>query len=157
SLTDAILRTLIRLFITRRHLLEWETAAAAEARLGGGLWTSCRTMWAGPFVAVALTGLLAYASPASLPAASLFITPWLVSPLVAWLVSLPLPVPRIDLSDDERREVRRLACKTWGFFEVFVGDTDHWLPPDNYQEGPVEAVAHRTSPTNMGLLLTSTL
>ena len=43
------------------------------------------------------------------------------------------------------------------FFETFVGDDDHWLPPDNFQEVPDGRIAHRTSPTNMGLLLLSTL
>src|SRR5262249_44628491 len=43
------------------------------------------------------------------------------------------------------------------FFETFVGPEDHWLPPDNYQEDPRGQVAHRTSPTNMGLCLLSTL
>src|SRR6185312_15716895 len=82
---------------------------------------------------------------------------WLLSPVIAWLVSRPLPQRKETVADADRAMLRRLACKTWGFFEAFVGDEDHWLPPDNYQEGPVEAVAHRTSPTNVGLLLTSTL
>src|SRR5437667_406652 len=49
------------------------------------------------------------------------------------------------------------GCRSWGFFETFVGDADHWLPPDNFQEEPRERIAHRTSPTNQGLLLLSTL
>ena len=53
--------------------------------------------------------------------------------------------------------MRTAARKTWGFFETFVGAEDHWLPPDNYQEHPVAVVAHRTSPTNMGLALLANL
>ena len=53
--------------------------------------------------------------------------------------------------------LRRIARKTWHFFTTFVGDADHWLPPDNFQEIPDGRVAHRTSPTNTGLLLVSTL
>ena len=53
--------------------------------------------------------------------------------------------------------LRKLARKTWAFFEQFVGPDDHWLPPDNYQEHPVATVAHRTSPTNMGLALLANL
>src|SRR5262249_32342572 len=82
---------------------------------------------------------------------------WLCAPLVAFLVSQPLPRVAKPLSDAERRSLRLVARRTWGFFETFVGDADHWLPPDNYQEDPKGQVAHRTSPTNIGLLLLSTL
>src|SRR5207244_7790728 len=61
------------------------------------------------------------------------------------------------LTAEDVRFLRRVARKTWSFFETFVGDEDHWLPPDNYQESPRGVVAHRTSPTNIGLLLLSTL
>ena len=64
---------------------------------------------------------------------------------------------RSPLSDAERRALRRIARKTWHFFTTFVGDDDHWLPPDNFQEVPDGRIAHRTSPTNTGLLLISTL
>ena len=45
-----------------------------------------------------------------------------------------------------------IARRTWRFFETFVGAEDNWLPPDNFQEDPVPVIAHRTSPTNIGLL-----
>src|SRR5262249_36064070 len=82
---------------------------------------------------------------------------WLLSPGVAFQVSRPRPVAVTPLSDDERRALRRIARKTWQFFATFVGDEDNWLPPDNFQEIPSGRVAHRTSPTNLGLLLLSTL
>ncbi|MGL4554789.1 MAG: glycosyltransferase family 2 protein, partial [Gemmataceae bacterium] len=144
NLLDAVGRTLARLFVTRRRLLEWETAAATEARLGDGLGTYARGMAGGLLLAMAAAGLVAWAAPGSLGAAAVFLVPWLVAPLVAWTVSRPTPVRRVELSAAERAQARQLASKTWGFFEAFVGDVDHWLPPDNYQEGPVEAVAHRT-------------
>ena len=62
-----------------------------------------------------------------------------------------------NLTDDQTIFLRKLARKTWAFFEQFVGPDDHWLPPDNYQEHPVATVAHRTSPTNMGLALLANL
>ena len=50
-----------------------------------------------------------------------------------------------------------IARRTWRFFETFVGDEDNWLPPDNFQNDPRPVVAHRTSPTNIGLLTLSTV
>ena len=52
---------------------------------------------------------------------------------------------------------RMIARRTWRFFETFVGDADNWLPPDNFQEDPQAKIAHRTSPTDIGLLLLSTI
>ncbi len=156
-LVDAISRTLIRLCVTRRNLLEWETAAAAEQRLGNGLASFLRQMWFSPALAVALGLVLAFARPDALLAAAPFLIAWLVAPFVAFWVSRPPRVVDETLTAEETRPLRRLARKTWNFFETFVGEEDNWLPPDNYQEEPREAVAHRTSPTNMGLYLVSGL
>ena len=63
----------------------------------------------------------------------------------------------MDISADQRSNLRILSRKIWGFFEKFVTAEDNWLPPDNYQEEPVERIAHRTSPTNTGIYLLSNL
>ena len=76
---------------------------------------------------------------------------------MAFRVSLPRPVADLHLTEPERTALRRVARKTWLFFETFVSDADHWLPPDNFQEIPDGRIAHRTSPTKQGLLLLSTL
>ncbi len=156
-LTDALVRTLVRLFVTRRRLLEWETAAAAERRLAGGLATFVRILWFSPAVAAPLALGLFLGRPDSLAAAGPFLIAWAVAPLIAFWVSRTPRVVEETLTAEERKALRRIARKTWGFFETFVGAEDHWLPPDNYQEAPREAVAHRTSPTNMGLYLISSL
>jgi cyclic beta-1,2-glucan synthetase len=153
---DAIARTLWRLFVTRRHLLEWVPAAQAKTApvldLGG-----CYRRMVGALVvagaAVAITyvsGNVAWALAAPL------IVLWLASPAVALWVSLsPLTASRVPVSDVDRRALRLTARRTWRFFETFVTATDHMLPPDNFQEDPAPATAHRTSPTNMGLYLLS--
>ena len=154
---DAIGRTLWRVFVSRVHLLEWETAAAAEARLGTGLVQFVGSMWP----AVVLSGVLAvvvgWLNPAAAIAAAPWLAAWAFSPVIAWWVSRPLREAEPRLSDIERAELRRTARKTWRFFETFVTEGDHWLPPDNFQEDPKGVVAHRTSPTNIGLLLLSNL
>ena len=152
---DAIGRTLFRVFVARRRLLEWETAAAAERRLGGDLGTFLRILWVSPTLALTLFVILCFCRHDALWSALPLLAAWFVSPFVAFWVSKPPPVEERELTDLERRLLRRLARKTWGFFETFVTEEDNWLPPDNYQEDPKAAVAHRTSPTNMGLYLVS--
>ena len=82
---------------------------------------------------------------------------WFISPLIAWWISEPLNRREARLTSDQINFLRKISRKTWGFFETFVGPEDHWLPPDNYQEHPLAKVAHRTSPTNMGLALLANL
>ena len=82
---------------------------------------------------------------------------WLASPAIAWWISRPLARREARLTADQTLFLRKLARKTWAFFETFVGPEDHWLPPDNYQEYRAAAVSHRTSPTNMGLALLANL
>jgi cyclic beta-1,2-glucan synthetase len=61
------------------------------------------------------------------------------------------------VSADDRAYLRTIAQRTWSYFEEFVGAENNFLPPDNIQVSPVLTVAHRTSPTNIGLGLLSTL
>ncbi|MGA2703308.1 MAG: glucoamylase family protein [Isosphaeraceae bacterium] len=154
---DAVVRTLARLLVTRRRLLEWETAASTEQRLGTGLRDFLAGMWGTLALAAASAAVVALMRPSALWAASPFLAGWFLSPVVAFWVSRPKQVRDLMLSEDERRALRRITRKTWLFFETFVGDEDHWLPPDNFQEIPDGRIAHRTSPTNQGMLLLSTL
>jgi cyclic beta-1,2-glucan synthetase len=154
---DATARTLLRHFVTRRHMLEWETAASTERRLGGGVLDFVANMWPSMALAVILALVVAGVHPGALPAAAGVLAAWFFAPLVAYWVSLRPPAGETPLSESERQELSQIARRTWHFFETFVGHEDHWLPPDNFQEDPAGKVAHRTSPTNMGLLLLATL
>ncbi len=150
---DAILRTLWRMVVSRKHLLEWSTARDQRGDFGASL----GAMWIGPALAIAGGVALAMLRPAALiPAAAVLIL-WFASPAVAWWMGLPLPVDIAQLTAEQTVFLRKIARRTWWFFETFVGADDHWLPPDNYQETPTAVVAHRTSPTNMGLSLLANL
>ncbi|MCS6852425.1 MAG: glycosyl transferase family 36 [Gemmataceae bacterium] len=157
SLLDAIGRTLLRLYVTRRNLLEWETAFVTERRLNHDLTSVVGQMAWAPAAAVAAAGAHVASRPDAHPAAAPVLVAWFVAPLVAWGVGLPRPPREAPLDAVQRRSLRRIARKTWAFFETFVTADDHWLPPDNYQEDPKGALAHRTSPTNIGLYLLSAL
>jgi len=156
SSVDAIIRTLWRRFVTHRNLLEWTTAAAAERKLGSGLPAFAKRMWPPAAGAVALLVFLAWGRPDSLPWAAPLLLAWAASPWVAFHVSQPLRDRLEPLTADEQRLLRLAARRTWLFFEEKVTGDDNWLPPDNFQEDPPR-LAHRTSPTNIGLLLLSTV
>jgi len=153
----AILRTLWRMGISRKNLLEWNPSAHGKPLRQSGLLSSYATMWIEPVLTVIVVVLLSIFFPENLPVAAPVLLLWLLAPLITWYASKTLKKQGAILSDDQHIFLRKLARKTWNFFETFVVANDNWLPPDNYQEQPLEEVAHRTSPTNIGLSLLADL
>ena len=153
----AIVRTLVRTGITGRHLLEWTASGETVAEGNGGPAASMRAMWYAHAVSGTVFLLLLVMRPQALPAAIPILLMWLASPLLAWWISLPLQRLKTRLSTEQVAFLGRVARRTWAFFEVFVGPQERWLPPDNVQEQPDVGVAHRTSPTNIGLALLANL
>ncbi len=155
---DAIVRAVWRSAVSRRHLLEWTTAAAAQASATTRLIELARKHWGVPLAALTLLGLLVAArTPYPLFAAVLCIV-WSLSPVWTWWVSRPRPPRHHDaLSRTDRHYLGRIARDSWRLFERCVVPGDHELPPDNLQTAPHDMVAHRTSPTNIGLYLLSTM
>ena len=154
---DAIVRTIWRMLVTRKLLLEWSPSSNQDRNRRTDFVAYCRTMWIEPVLATAAVMYLIRSDPDALDVALPILALWCASPAIAWWISQPITRREVYLTGGETIFLRKLARKTWAFFEEFVGPEDHWLPPDNYQEHPVAVVAHRTSPTNMGLALLANL
>ena len=158
-MVDAIFTTLVRIYISRKRMLQWTTSAHTIRLFGRQrkITTMWQRMLGAPLVSM-LFGLLIYlVNPTTLYVGLPLIGLWIISPQVAYWISLRRDYERGEpLSKVENQKLRNIARQTWLFFERFVGPEDHWLPPDHYQEDPKGSVAHRTSPTNIGLLLLST-
>lgn len=154
---DAVARTAWRLFVSRRHLLRWQDAARTErdvSRLGGAS-DRWRAMAAAPSLALAIGIALAWARPSALPVALPLLIAWAASPQLAVTLARPADRPQRPLTAARRRWLATVARRTWLYFERYAGPDERWLPPDHFQEDPLGTVAHRTSPTNIGLLLTT--
>ena len=155
-LSDAIVRTVYRLTISRRNLLEWTTAAQSKLYASSTVWGFYRGMSGSVLLVASLTLLLLLAAGGIPWIAVPFLLGWLCAPIVARSVSLPArPANRESLTADDERRMRIMARQTWSFFDTFVTAQHNMLPPDNFQETPNAVVAHRTSPTNIGLYLLS--
>lgn len=157
-MADAISRTLIRVFVTRRHMLQWVPAAQLVAQKHAGVSDYYARMLPAPFLSGCLTLAVALWAPWSLfltvPLAAL----WALSPAVAmWASRTPAIAARSRPSRTDIRMLRMTARRTWRYFETFTTSDDHMLPPDNFQEDPAPVLARRTSPTNIGLYLLCTI
>lgn len=155
-MTDAIVRTIYRKMVSRQKLLEWVTAAQSERESQDDLRLFLRLMWPAELLAIIAALLQVFFRPGFQSEVWLFTAAWAASPFIAYWISLPPRIKNNRLTANDLTFVRLVARRTWRFFETFVGPDDNWLPPDNFQEDPVPVVAHRTSPTNVGLLLLST-
>jgi cellobiose phosphorylase len=158
---DAIVRTVWRMRVARTRLLKWNPSSEVDRTLAGqgrsdaaACW---RSMWMGPVVAVMTAAYLVAADPMGLAVAGPILLLWFASPGIAWWISRPLARHQASLTAGQTFFLRALARRTWAFFDTFVGADDHWLPPDNYQEYRVGSIAHRTSPTNIGMALLANL
>ncbi|MUT64825.1 glucoamylase family protein [Paenibacillus sp. NEAU-GSW1] len=157
-LLGAIVRTVYRLAISKRRLLEWtsqaevertnkDKAAPAMAGLGIG-YLLIVLMAAGVFttgsVSVFITGIV-------------ICLLWSFAPLaIRWLDQPPVR-DEAQFSKQEQEMLLKLARDIWAFYEDFVTEKDNWLPPDNVQIEPDRGIAHRTSPTNIGMYVTCAL
>ncbi|HSG76023.1 MAG TPA: glucoamylase family protein [Burkholderiales bacterium] len=155
-MSDAIGRTLVRLLVSRRRLLDWVTAGQATVSPRLELPGFYRHMSGGVALGALAALALGWAGSEAWPVAAPFVLAWLAAPAIArWTSLSPLVAGRVPVSPADARALRRVARRTWRFFETFVTAEEHWLPPDNFQEDPKPVVAHRTSPTNLGVYLLS--
>lgn len=150
---EAIGRTVYRLFISRKNLLEWTTAAEAEKMAGDNYRRLFRP---------ALLATAAYLLPLAIfrPSALVIYLPllalWLYSPALARRISRA-PAAEDEPTLEDKALLRRLAQKTWLYYEKLVGEDTSHLPPDNFQAKPPTGSDYRTSPTNIGFYLLALL
>ncbi len=168
---DAIGRTLYRLFVSHRRMLEWQSALLVERSMAEVGRITRRAMRASllivAFGAVAVVlNAIRRQRDLGLPLESLELTAfvfglltacWLATPRIMATISKP-SVPRRGLLNSVTRDTAmRYASLHWNFFDTFVTVNTHWLAPDNFQSHPEPVVAMRTSPTNIGLQLLATI
>jgi cyclic beta-1,2-glucan synthetase len=154
---DAIWRTNWRMIVSHRHLLQWNPSQNLTGRSNKNLFQTYTSMWFPVLLAIGVFEWLQYKHSDGMGVSLPFLIAWMLAPAVAWKISLADKDKAVDLNESQKLFLNKLARKTWAFFETFVVAGDNWLPPDNYQESPVERIAHRTSPTNIGLSLLSNL
>ncbi len=152
-MTDAIIRALWRTYVSRRRMLEWQTAAQTKSAAGGHLRQFNWALGSATVPIIVSCAAILLLNRDAITVVAPLLTGWWLIPVVAAAISYPTTPRRYAPDSEETRSFRRIARLTWRFFEDFVGDADNHLPPDNVQFEPTEIVAHRTSPTNIGLYL----
>ena len=153
-MADAIVRTLYRLSISHKYMLEWTTAAQASSGHRNGLHNSYSLMASSAIAGFLTLAIAAYRGGNHWMMLIPLALAWFAAPALAWHISKSQLTEDTQASTvEDYRNLRRVARRTWRFFATFVTAQENMLPPDNFQEAPLPVVAHRTSPTNIGLYL----
>lgn len=155
--TDAIVRTNWRMIFTRKNLLEWAASDTISSNIKNNIWSVYKLLWIVPLLSIVCAGIFIYTGSVALFIIAPLLILWLLAPALTWLLGLPETEKEPELSEDQKSFLKKSARKTWSYFEQFVNAVEHWLPPDNFQQQPAAVIAHRTSPTNMGLSLLANL
>ncbi|MBS5822855.1 MAG: cyclic beta 1-2 glucan synthetase [Clostridium argentinense] len=154
---DAIFRTIYRMTVSKKNLLQWQTAADVERTSGKSLKAYIHSMWQGSGISLIILIIAFYNSQnvglSLLPSCIL----WFLSPMIAWLISVENEKETYSMKKEEEAVIRRIARKTWAYFEDFINEKCNYLGVDNYQEEPYKGTALRTSPTNMGMAVISNI
>ena len=157
-MADAAVRTIYRVKSSHKHMLEWVTAAEGERRSKNDIFSYCKKMWFAPVLAVIMMiCAMFFADTPSIIMSGTFGALWFFSPIIAFAISIEEQEDSYQPSASDTQVLRILARQTWRYFEDFASASDNFLPPDNVQIDPPNGVAHRTSPTNIGMLLVAYL
>lgn len=151
--SDAIARTLYRIFISKKNLLRWNTAESVDASIINTRKGYFLTMWSSLLPAFALVVILfmGYLNTAGMILASIIIADWSLAFEIAYRISQPEKKSQLRDKAQDGEMLLDTARRTWQFFKELSTKENNWLCPDNYQITMVEKVSEKTSPTNIGL------
>ena len=152
---DAILITLFRVCISKRNLLEWESSENVERTHNNSFKAYLKRMWISPIMGLLVLYLSFSGSFGVVTYNTIIAGLWIVSPYVAYSISKKIPKYENYLEHEEKIYLRGISRRIWAYYQDFVNEENNYLAPDNYQEKPFKGVAHRTSPTNIGMGLIS--
>jgi cyclic beta-1,2-glucan synthetase len=155
---DAVVRTIYRLFISKKRLLQWVSSAEIEQISKKGRQPLLLGMYSGLTVTILFTITCMLQDDLFIRTVGLTLgVLWVSAPLVIRWLNQPMNSDELRFDEKEREKLLKLSWDIWSFFEEYVTAEDHYLPPDNVQLAPPNGVAHRTSPTNIGLYMTCVL
>ena len=148
--SKAICKTIYRLLVTHKNLLEWTTSEEAERLSKTDFISYYKSMIIN--VIAGIISLIIYSQDKSIIAILLGIL-WIVTPSIMWYVSRESEEkdPKEILTPKEQEYILGIGKKTWEFFNRYLNQENNYLIPDNYQEDRKNKIVRRTSSTNIGL------
>ncbi len=154
SSLKAIGRTIYRLIITHKNLLEWTTSEEAEKSSKTDFISYYKSMFIN--VVIGILSLITYIQDKNIIVILLGIL-WIITPSIMWYISKENEEKQSKekLTQEEQKYILEIGKKTWEYFNKYLNQENNYLMPDNYQEDRKPKIVMRTSSTNIGLALLS--
>lgn len=151
---NAGLKSVYRMTISKKNLLEWTTSEEAEKQAKKDLISYYKSMIFN--VIAGVLGLVTlFMHEPNIFSIFIFVVSilWMISPIIMWSISKEIKEKNKfeELNEKDKKYILEIGQRTWNFFKENINEKSNFLPPDNYQENRKEKLALRTSPTNIGL------
>ncbi len=147
--SDAVIRGLFRLLISKTHTLEWTTAAQSDRESDDGILGYVKKNL---FSAFSGTAIIVLSSNSFLKFVGLM---WMALPFTAYFSGIVRKDEKVILPEKTKKLLQENLCDMWQYFEENVSEKTNFLPPDNISFFKEQKVSYMTSPTNIGLYLAS--
>lgn len=148
SLT-AIIKTIYRMKVSHKYLLEWTTSEQAEKQAKNEM----KNYYFSMIINVIIGILIIVFGILYIPLAIILGISWIVAPVICWYISKEKHTEEAikTLNEDEKEYLKRIGKDTWEYFNKYINEENNYLPPDNYQGDRKEKTVARTSSTNIAL------
>ena len=148
---DAIFRSLYRITISKKNLLQWKTAEKVEASVKNNYYYYYTEMWISVFIAIMLF-IVSFSNSYEIIITMIpFTILWVLAPAIACKISSEEIILKDRLEIEDEEFLKGVSRRIWAYYEDFINEENNYLAPDNYQEKPFKGIAYRTSPTNIGM------
>jgi cyclic beta-1,2-glucan synthetase len=154
----AIATALYRMIFSHKYLLEWTPTAVFEKKAPvttKAIFKKMLPEWSITFFLMIYISFV-YCVGTITCCAPIFLL-WLLAPFIVYKTNQPPYKKKVFISNANKEKLEKIAFETWSFFNELSVKETNYLIPDNIQLTPQETVAKRTSPTNIGFQLISTL
>ncbi len=153
---NAFAKSMYRMKVSRKRLLNWITAEDAAKTINNKLSTYFKAFEANIAVSAILIITAFFTKPAYLASIILLIILFAIAPWLLWFISQKYE-EKTKLNTHEEEELSEMAYRTWLYFEHMLNERNNYLIPDNYQVGREEAEDMKTSPTDIGMSMMAIL
>lgn len=149
---DALIRSIYRMNISHKNLLNWQTAEDASKNISNTLKSYFKAFKAN-IITILIIALLIIINPKNLLVGILLIICFALAPLIMHYISSTNNEEEKELDEGDKEDLLDIAHKTWLFFDRLLTEENNYLIPDNYQVNREIKEDSKTSPTDIGMSL----
>ena len=152
---NAMFKSIYRMKISHKKLLNWITAEEASKTINNKLIKFIQAFEVNYIVSFVFI-ILTFFNFQYFYIGVTIIFCYLLAPFVLYYVSKENK-NNVVLPQSKNKELTEIARRTWSFFSNLLNEENNYLIPDNYQLNREIKIDSKTSPTDIGMSITSVI